>query len=479
MRRPPARRATDAPDPGHGSRTAAAPPRRMAIASRLRSLSSVFTVTGAEAAAVQRNVGWLVADRLFRLAVGTVLNVWMIRTLGPSRLGLFSFTQSLVGIFAILSQLGLETIVVRDLVRQPEQSRDTLGSALALRLGGALLTLLASVAATAALRPHGGNALALAVVFASIYGFLAFDVIEGWFQSRSRVAPYVVAKSVAFTLASIAKAWALAVRAPLEVLAMTLALEYALAAVGLLAAFRLEPGAPRGWRVRLAVARRLVRDAWPLMLNNVAVLLAIRIDQTMLVLMRGERENGIYAVAPRLTEILYFIPIAAHSAAAPALLRSHARDRTEYERRLKRVFGALTLSAIGIALPVSLLARWITTTLFGPAFAESGPVLALHVWSTPGLFMGVAITNWFIAEQRQIDLFLRSAVGTAANVGLNLWLIPTMGARGAALATLISMTVAYWLANAAFPGTRALFRLQCQSLWPVAARVDAPDRAGS
>ena len=57
-------------------------------------------------------------------------------------------------------------------------------------------------------------------------------------------------------------------------------------------------------------------------------------------------------------------------------------------------------------------------------------------------------------------------------MALNLWLIPALGARGAALATLISQTAAYWLANAAFPSTRGLFRLQCRALLRMAPKGD-------
>jgi PST family polysaccharide transporter len=437
----------------------------VSLGTRLRTLAAPFLAAGEDGLAIRRNVGWLAADRIVRLAVGTVLNVWMIRYLGAESLGLFSFIQSIVGILAIFSQLGLETVLVRDLVRRPGETRAILGSALGLKLAGAAVTLVTSLVLVAVLRSGDRTALALAVVFASIYFFLALDVIESWLQSRTRVAPYVVARSIAFAISSVAKAWALIARAPIEVLALTMAAEYVLAAVGLAIAYRREPG-PSGWRLDRGVTLQLLRDSWPLALNGVAVMLAIRIDQVMLTLLHGDHENGIYAPAPRLTEILYFIPLAVLNAAAPALLRSHGRDRAQYERRLLRVFLVLTWISFAIAVPVSLLGRWITVTLFGEAFAASGPVLSIHIWSAPALFMGVAISNWFLAEGRQMDLFVRSAIAAGLNVLLNLWLIPPLGARGAALASVISQTAAYWLANGIFPATRGLFRLQCRSLIP-------------
>jgi O-antigen/teichoic acid export membrane protein len=250
----------------------------VSLGDRLRALAAPFLATGEEGQAIQRSVGWLAIDRVFRLAVGTVLNVWTINYLGPNGFGLFSFAQSVVGILAILSQLGLETLVVRDLVRHPERSREVLGSTLALRLTGAVVVLVASIVAIVFLRPGDRTALGLAMVFSSIYFFLAFDVIESWYQSQTRVAPYVIAKSVAFVLSSIVKAWALAVRAPIEVIAGSMALEFGFASVALIVAFRREPASPRAWRPTRAMALGLLRDAWPLVLNNVAAMLAIRLD---------------------------------------------------------------------------------------------------------------------------------------------------------------------------------------------------------
>jgi PST family polysaccharide transporter len=423
---------------------------------------------------VRRNVSWMMADKVVRMVVGLAINVWIVRYLGASALGLLGFTQSVVSILAILSQLGLETILVRELVRRPQDERTLLGSALALRLGGAVLTLALAVTAIAGLRPGDADALALALVFGSAVIAQAFDVIELWFQSRSRVVPYVVGRAVAFALASGARVAVLMAHAPLPVIGLAIAVEVFLGAAALVVALRLQGDAPRRWRAERATAGRLFSESWPLMLNSVASLLAIRIDQTMLTLMQGVHENGIYAAAQRLTEVVFFIPLAVASAAAPTLLRSHARDRAEYERRRGRVFTLLGWGAIAIALPVSLLADWIAVALFGSAFRDSGPVLALHIWSTPGLFMGVAITNWFIAEGRQGGLMLRSVLAAALNVVLNLGLIPAFGARGAALATLLSLTFAYVFANALFPSTRPLFRLQMRALLLPGARPERP-----
>lgn len=421
---------------------------------------------GTDGELVRRNVSWLMADKAVRLVVGLLINVWLVRYLGAGQLGLLGFTQSVVAILAILSQLGMETILVRELVRRPGESAALLGSAVALRLAGAVATLGLGLAAMALLRPGEPTAMVLAAIFGATTLFQALDVVELWFQSRSRFGPFVVARAAAFVLASLAKVAALLAGAPLEWIGAALAAEFVLGGCALVVAFRLQPDAVRAWRPDGRTALGLLAESWPLLLNSVAVLLSIRIDQAMLTLMQGDRENGLYAAAQRLSEVLFFIPLAVVGAAAPALLRSHQSSPGEYYRRLGRVFSALTWIAIALAVPISLLAQPLVVLLFGAEFAASGPVLALHVWSAPALFLGVAASNWFVAEGRQRALLARSAIGAVLNVALNLWLIPVWGARGAALATLLSQTVAHVLLNALFPSTQRLFRMQLRALLP-------------
>ena len=419
-----------------------------------------------EALAFRVNVGWQLGDRVFRLVVGLVINVWIVRYLGAGGLGLLGFTQSLVGLAAVAGELGLESIAVRDLVRRPDDAPSILGTAAGLRLAGSGLALALSLAAATLARPGDGSVRALTLLFASVTFFQAMDVIAWWFQSRASFPPFIAARGAAFFVASAVKVACLVAHAPLVALAAAIALEGWLAALGLLLAYRLQR-APHGrWRFRGDLARTLIGDSWPLILNSVAIVFAMRTDQVMLTLMRGEGENGIYAAAQRLSEILYFIPVALSAAANPGLLQLHAEDRARYARRLGRLFRLLLWTAVGLALPLSVFAGPVTRLLFGAAFRASAPVLALHLWAAPALFLGVAQSNWFIAEGRQRELMARSLVAAVVNIALNAVLIPPLGARGSALSTLLAYVVAYVLMNAVTPQTRPLFRLQCRALLP-------------
>jgi polysaccharide transporter, PST family len=454
-------------DPGSGPPPggpgAAEPPPPGGVRARLAALLSL----GSEGRTVGRNLGFLLGDRVVRLAVGLFVNAWLVRYLGPDRMGLMSFAQSLVLIAAVASQLGLETIMVRELVRRPAEERDLLGTALFLRLAGMLVTVGIALGAVSLMRPGDQESWRLTLVFTAIALAQVFDIVDYWFQSRAEVGPVVVARGVAFVVGSAAKIAVILMRAPLVVVAAVIAGEFALSAVTLLVAYALRGRSPLAWRWVPARGVALLRDSWPLVLNSVAIVISVRVDQMLLTTLRGPHENGLYAAAQRLTEVIYYVPVAVMAAANPILLRSHQRNRGEYERRLQRLFDLLARSGLGIALVLSLGAPWVVRFLFGGRFAATAPVLALLVWAAPLMFLGVAQTNWFVAENRQHGLMVRSAVAAVLSVLLNLWLVPRLGARGAARGLVGSQVVAQFALNALFPSTRRLFRMQCRAFLPL------------
>lgn len=85
------------------------------------------------------NVLWLLADRGWRLILNIAVLGVLARHLGVQEFGRLNYAASLAAIFATLASLGLEGLIVRELVRRPEDWRTLLGTASGLRLAGGFL----------------------------------------------------------------------------------------------------------------------------------------------------------------------------------------------------------------------------------------------------------------------------------------------------------------------------------------------------
>src|SRR4051812_34385078 len=92
------------------------------------------------------NSFWLFCDQVLRMAAGLLVGVWVARYLGPENFGWLNYAIATVGIVTSLTSLGIGAVVVRELVRSPEETAAWMGTAFFLRAGGAAIGFLACVA---------------------------------------------------------------------------------------------------------------------------------------------------------------------------------------------------------------------------------------------------------------------------------------------------------------------------------------------
>jgi len=409
------------------------------------------------------NIGWLFFDKILRMGVGLLIGVWIARYLGPEQFGLLNFTVALIGLFGALAAMGLQGIVVRDIVQNPACREDTLGSAALLQLlgGAAAYTLL--LATVFYLRPQDVLSQLVAAILGAVVLLKAFEVAGYWFESQVQSKYTVWVQNAAFLIFAGIKAvliltgaslisfvWAMLAEAFVVALAMTLALN--------------RFGPPLS-SLRISYRRccALLKAGWPLMLSSIAVMIYMKIDQIMIGQMLGNDAVGIYSAAARISEIWYFIATAVAASVLPAILEAKKNNEAQYRQRLQALFDLMTWIAIIVALPVTFFATPLVTMLFGADYSEAGGVLAIHVWATVFVFLGVAGGNWFLAENQQLISLQRTALGAAVNVLLNIVLIPMLGVVGAAWATLISYAVAAMLSDAMQHATRDMFMMKLKS----------------
>lgn len=416
---------------------------------------------------VLKNTSWLFADRVLRMGVGLVVGIWLARYLGPQQYGLFSYAIAFATLFATLATLGLDSIVVRDIVRHPDDVPELLGTAFCLKLMGGFSVVALSVCTIMVVRPGDPLVAWLVALTAGGTVFQALDTIDFWFQAKVQSKYTVYAKTTALLLGSAVKVGLILLEAPLVAFAMVGLVELALGSLGLLAAYKLVGQAIVRWRASWARARALLAESWPLILSGLAIVIYMRIDQLMLGGMLGDEAVGVYSAATRISEAWYFIPTAIVSSVFPALVSTKQVDEERYYQRLQRLFDWMTRIALVIAVPMTFAAGPLVVALFGGHYAAAGPMLAVHIWSAVFVFLGVAQGPWNVAEGFTRLMFNRTLIGALLNVALNLVLIPAYAGVGAAVATLAAQAFAVVIANAWDARTRRIFYMQIKALLPL------------
>lgn len=410
------------------------------------------------------NTSWLVLDRLVRLGSGLLVGVWVARYLGPSRFGLLNYAQALVGLLAVLGALGLERIVVRDLVAKPEAKGEVLATAMSLRLVGGAFAWLASVALVILLNPDSRESWGLVAILGGSVLFQASDVFDYWFQSRIESRHVVLARSSAYLVATGARVGLILLQAPLLWFAMVLTLEALLAAGTLTYAYLRAGESFSRWRVEWSRARALLMESWPLVLSGLAVVVYLRIDQLMLQSLSGPEAVGIYSASVRLSEIWYFVPMAVVSSAMPSIVEAKKLGVLTYEARNMQLFRALVIMSLVISLAVSLAGPWVIQALYGETYASATPVLVVHAWTLLFVSLSASQGPWMVTEGLTMMVLRRALAGALVNLVLNLLFLRKYGPMAAAVNTLVAQTVAAVFVNAFSRRSRPMFLMQMRAL---------------
>lgn len=388
------------------------------------------------------NTGWLFADNVLRLGAGLLVSVWLTRYLGPERFGLLSYANALVLLFSSVAMLGLDAIVVRNLVRAPSRRDETLGTAFALRFGGGVLAALLALLAIALLRPS--DHLAQLLVGISTIGLLfqSFGAFDFWFQSQLQSRYAVYARSGAYLVSCVLKGVLIWFQAPLAAFAAAGVVDIMLGSLGLLLAYRNSGERFRDWRATRAMAAELLRDSWPLIFADIVVLAYMRIDKILLGNLAGNAELGVYCVAALCAEALYFIPVAVGSSLYPGLVQARESGEQLYLERLQHSYNLMAFLGYAVALPVTLTAWWLIPLFFGSDFSRAGTMLVGLVWA--GVFVNLSIVrNYFLTANNWTRLhFITDLLACLLNITLNCLLIPRYGGTGAVIASLVT----YWFA---------------------------------
>ena len=431
----------------------------------MRKLSFIFNNLSDSIKKVLGNTGWLISDKIIRMAIGLFIAAWVARYLGPDQYGLLNFSLALVALVGVLSNLGLQELIIRNIVKDPEKRDDLLGTAFVIKAVGGILVFIISILITFLMRPDDLTSHVLVIIIAAGPIFQSFDVIEFYFKSQVEAKYSVIAKSISFLVINVLKVILIIIEAPLVAFAFAVTADILLGSASLIAAYKLSGKFIRKWKVNLAQAKEFLAEGYLLGISAIAVLIYMRIDQIMIGQLLGDKEVGLYSAAVKLSEVWFVIPLALIQSVAPVLVKSYNENIQKYNYRLQKLFNLLTLIGLVIAVPTIFLSGWIVEIVFGGAYSNSSGIFAIHIWSIIFVGWGLLRNHILVFEKLVYITMIASLCGAAANVIINYFLIPLYKGEGAAIATLLSQLISSSIILLFFKKSREITFIQIKSLF--------------
>jgi len=386
------------------------------------------------------HAGWNLFGRIINVLISFVINIYIVRYLGPEKYGFLSYAVSFVGIFSFIAGFGIESLLYVDLIKYPDKRDKLLGTAFILKIIGAFLTIIALIIALI-FAGHDTNTNTAILLIALSNFFVPFNVVNLYFQAKVFSKPTVILSVLISSCLSLLKVLFVVFGLDVFFFVGIFLLESILAMIGNIFIYTKNGQKIFDWKFDIDLAKRLLSKSWPLMFSSAFVLIYSRIDQIIIKHMMDQASVGVYDVAVRLAENWYMLPGIIVGSLYPAIINAGKINIQHHNNRLTKLYALLFYLSLFFILPVSILSNYIVNLFYGSQFIGAGMVLRIYIWSGLGVSIGTIVNQYLIAQGYTKISFLLNFVNMLTNVILNIILIPRYGLSGAALATLVSYSI--------------------------------------
>ena len=383
----------------------------------------------------------MVGNVIFRL-VSLVVTVYLARYLGTEGFGKYSFVFAYLTFFGVITDLGLQTILVRDMSRDPSNAPKLIGNAYIVRLLLAILAVALSVIVITLLSYPADTTIYIYLATFTLL-FISFsDFYATIFQTNFRMEYSIIAKLVFKFLSAGLILWIIFfLHGTLtQVILVLVFSEMVKTLISYL--FSRKFIRPQ-FKINFKLWKYLFKECLPIAFSTVIMVIYYRIDVVMLSLMLGDAEVGLYSAAYKLSEPLSLIPLAFFVSLFPLMSASFKTSEERLVKSYRLSFKYLLIIMLPIAMGVSVLSDEIILLIYGAEFSGSASALKILIWGLVFSSGGMLFWNLLAAIDKQKLSTYITAISAFGNIALNFILIPLMGYVGASIASVLTAFLAF------------------------------------
>lgn len=385
---------------------------------------------------VAQNAGWLVAGDVARMVINLVVGLLTARYLGPSNYGLINYANAYTAFFTSVCTLGIDSVIVKEFIEQPDQEGKIIGTSLGLRAISSFLSAVTIVCISSV--ADASEPVTKIVVLLSAIGMLfrIFEIFKYWFQAKLQSKMIAVATLVAYAATATYKVILLIAQKPVTYFAFATSVDYICLAIVFLLLYRQNGG--HRLIFSAPYAKKILCKSYHYIFSGLMITIYGQTDKIMLKHMINEAELGYYSTASSLCCAWCFVLSAIISAMYPIIVNAYRENKEEFEKKNKLLYCIVFYLSAAVSVAFTLLSGLIIRILYGEAYLPAAEPLRIITWYTGFSYLGVARDVWIVCMNRQKYLKYIYAASAVVNVVLNLLLIPSMGASGAAVASLVA-----------------------------------------
>lgn len=398
------------------------------------------------------NTAWVLCEKIAQIIIQLTVSLVSVRYLGPENYGSISYVTSFIGLFTSITELGLQGVVIKKLIDEPENSGEIIGTSIFMRIISSIFSIISIIILIFLLNQDNKLMLLIAILQSISLIFMSVEVLDFWFQSKLQSKYTSIAKIIAMIIVALWKVYLLINAKSVEYFAFSTTIQSMVIAILLTYLYFKNDG--EKLKVSLKRGIELIKESYHFILSGLMVVIYTQVDKIMIGKMIDVSEVGIYTIASAMPAMYTFIFVAMINSARPIILEQRNKDYGLYLKRIKQLYAFIIWLSIIIGIFIMFFGKIIIYILYGNEYISGVNSFSISTWSNIFALIGTARGIWIVAEGKGKYVKKYLMVGAIANIILNFVFIPELGIDGAAFATLITQFITCIVAPMFYKETR-------------------------
>ena len=389
---------------------------------------------------VAKNTGIVIVGDLVFKIISLIVVIYLARYLGTVGFGKYSFVFAYLAFFNIITDLGLQQILVREMARDVSIAPKLIGNAYIIRSILAAFSIVLSMIVISFMSYPTDTTICIYIATFTLL-FISFsDFYATIFQANLRMEYNIVAKLTFKILSAGLILWIIFVlQGTLTQIILVLVFSEMVKTL-INYSFSRKFVRPK-FEIDFGLWKYLFKECLPLALSSVIWVIYHQTDKVMLSLMMGDAPVGIYSAAYGLCNPFLIIPGALMISLFPLMSTYFKSSKEKLIKSYTLGNKYLLIVMLPIAIGVTLLSNKIILLIYGTEFIYSTTVLQILIWSIVFGSVNSVLLNLLVSINRQKLNTWSMSICAIVNVVLNLILIPILSYNGAAIATVATNVV--------------------------------------
>lgn len=394
---------------------------------------------------ILRNTSYLTIAFVLQKILSFVYFIFISKALGAYNLGFYDPAKALIPILLILIDFSLSPVLTREIARKPEKSFTYLSNVLAIKAIFSTI-LLVSFGVITNFVGFNDQQRSLYYLVALIVAFDSFTntfyaVFRGLQNMKYEAYGMILTQLATFALGMLS----LQAGYGLKGIFLSTLLGSVTNFVYAFYFLRKNLGIAPSFKWSKSIIKTFLVTAIPFAAYAILAKVFTYTDRLVLLLVSGQLYVGYYATAYKLTFALEFLPSSFAAAFYPAMSAYFVQNKEKLARTFERSLMYLIILSIPISAGGFILAHNIFNTLWAGSFSNSILAFKIMILSLVAIFCNFPVGSLLFATNNQRWNTINMAITVLVNIVLNLLLVNTYAHVGAAIATVSSMFLLFFL----------------------------------